>query len=198
MVNKDIIIISICITVIGIVALYSFSSFQKSSNRKIPEERALITTKEILSEKVGTSHSSSEETKNFTSSVYGFTISYPSTWIVGDTRLGSQGGGTFQLFNYDPSKVVPHDIFSGNDNMNKIEMVIIDGHLMEDPDHLLEKTEEIILSGNKMQRYTYDDRIYYEIAIPNHPEKFLRAGIYGDEGNFKILENIMSSLQWVP
>jgi hypothetical protein len=130
-------------------------------------------------------------TSTYKSDKYKFSFSYPTLWRIGDNRIGH---GTFQLFNYDPSKIVGGSVFKKG--MNKIEAVIItdpSGFFSEDTGNLVEVT----IAGQKAYKLEYDGGISYTIALPSHPGKYLGISIYGDPSNYSILENLVEDITWL-
>ncbi|MCR4330266.1 MAG: hypothetical protein NUV49_00020 [Patescibacteria group bacterium] len=133
---------------------------------------------------------------------YNFKFTYPQEWRVGDNSLGY---GTFQLFNYPESIANGKSSFSPDNGMNKIEAGISASGLYGSSDDYPEKTrtaKEIEIAGQTAIRTEVElaggERILsYVIPLPIIPQKSLSITIYGDPSNFRVLDEIIASFEWV-
>jgi hypothetical protein len=153
-----------------------------------------------VEEYVGVISKSTDGRHVYTSAKYGFQITYPQGWYVGDNHLGY---GTLQLYNYDYQKAEKEG-FPPRDSVNKIEAGISTSNTYASSTDYPEKTrqtKQVTIAG---QTANVDDvelvggekiRAYF-IPLLTMPGKYLGINIYGNPTNFHILDEIMRSFEW--
>lgn len=136
-------------------------------------------------------------TSTYVSSKYKFSFQYPSTWRIGDNRIGY---GTLQLFNYDEAEADGnlHDWGKGH---NKIELVIG----TRDPKSYATEVgngengtyEETVIGGQKAFIGRNDRMQAYLIELPDQNGVYMIINVYGDPASHSIITEVISTLEWL-
>lgn len=142
------------------------------------------------------------ELTTYTDNGYGYSFSYPKTWVLEGYGMETNGVALkdlkedryFQLYNFDIANAPGKDGCCGGPGRNKIEggSVIT---LKEWPDKT-SYTEEII-GGKHVYRKDITDDISYittvHIPVPHKTDSFVTMSIYGDPTNVEsVLETLLA------
>ena len=147
---------------------------------------------------VGIITKNADGTSTYTSNKYKFRFSYPSTWRVGDNRIGY---GSLQLLNFpEPKANDTRRVFGA-----RIEMGIIDdssSSVLRDFSSVMTETK---IAGQKAYYFKPKNPdeseepyfISYVIALPSQPGKYVIITLYSGSTNYPVLENLLKSIVWL-
>ena len=136
----------------------------------------------------------------YTSTKYGFTFSYPKGWYVGDNHIG---WGTFQLFD---TSLATRGSGGGKVVGSKIEAGIcsgLSGYTLDTNDYpgmTVNNTNMRIANQAAIRSDVHIadglDARAYSVRFPNSENTFC-VTMYGPPSKFKVLDNLVESLEWI-
>lgn len=148
----------------------------------------------------GTVSTSTDGQLIYSNSTLGLSFTFPQDWHLGSNILGY---GTLQLFNYNEQVAEPKDTFPPDSRTNKIEAVITSDTSFTNNEYPERARDamQMVINGQELTRqdveFAYGGKVRaYFIPVPFKPGKVLSMVIFGDPGNFYVLDNIVKGLRW--
>jgi hypothetical protein len=165
----------------------------------VPVQSSPASTTPDLSEYAGVIATSTSGMSTYTSSKYGFRLSYPQSWSVVANRLGNYD--TFLLRNYQYDS----DQKGFGVGQNEIQIAIVNsGSPYEPVSDYPEKhrdVKEIVIKDRLGTRYNIEliggeNSRGYLFPLSSTPGKFVAITTKGDPTNFHVLDELVQGIEW--
>ena len=188
------------VSLIFILGVFLFSYITKDNlniAEVLAEKEPLIENNITKNQNSNNTDVLSTEDTTYINKVYKFKLIYPARW-----RIQDSSDELLQFYNYPLSEAIEGSVFL--ERNNKIEIYIGENNVFESSDDYPESTrtetsskilgqsarriETILISGDKILGYAF--------SIHNS-NKILNISIYGDTLNFKILDDMIRTIEWI-